>query len=145
MEGLKMLGLEEDAVVLEIGRLYTKCGIGKESLPRSVVRNPESLIALDHTSPMESYFEVFRGFLNMIYFHKVQKNPKDSIAIVTEPLMSPRAKTEAIIKVLFEDLQVPAVCLVLEESLSLYTTGYYTGILIDAGYQNIRMLPVLFT
>ena len=142
MEGLKMLGLEEDSVVIEIGKLYTKCGFGKESIPRCMMRNPENLIALDYSNTVEEYFEVLREFLNTIYFHKVQTNPKDSIAIITEPLMGPRAKTEAIVKVLFEDLQVPAVCLVLEESLSLYTTGVYTGLIIDAGYQNIRILPV---
>ena len=140
-----MLGLEEDAVVLEIGKLYTKCGIGKESLPRCVIRNPEDLISLDYNSPTEAYFEVLRSFLNLIYFHKVQTNPKESIAIVSESLMGPRAKTEAIVRVLFEDLQVPAVCLVPEESLSLYTTGLYTGIMVDAGFQNVRVLPVLAT
>lgn len=144
MEGLKFLGAEEDAVVIEIGRLYTKVGIGKESLPRCVIRNPEDLIKLDYESTFEEYFEVFRSFLNIIYYHKVQVNPKDSIAVVAEALMAPRAKTEAIVKVLFDDLQVPAVCLVLEESLALYTTGLYTGLMIDVGFQNVRILPVGF-
>jgi actin-related protein 10 len=142
MEGFKQLGLEEEAIVIEIGRLYTKCGIGKESLPRYLVRNPDKLVELDYTSTTEQYFDVLRGFLNTIYFHKVQANPKNSITIISEPLMAPKAKIQAIAKVLFEDLQVPVVCFVLEESLSLYTTGLYTGIIVDAGYDSIRILPV---
>jgi actin-related protein 10 len=142
MEGIKLLGSEEDAVVLEIGSLYTRCGIGKESLPRSVFRNPESLIDLNHSSSFEEYYEILRNFLNMVYYHKVQINPKESVAVVSESLMAPRAKIEAIVKILFEDLQVPTICLVMEESLSLYTTGLYTGLMVDAGFQNIRILPV---
>lgn len=108
------------------------------------MKNPQNLIDLTYESSFEEYFEVLRVFLNTIYFHKVQTNPKDSTAIVTESLFAPRAKIEAIVKVLFEDLQVPAVCLLLEESLPLYTTGGYTGLLVDAGYRNTRVFPVSF-
>lgn len=144
METGKLLGIEEEAVVIEIGRLYTKCGIGKENIPRHVIRNPENLISLSYNNTTEEYFEVIRSFLNTIYFHKVQRNPKDSYAVVSELLMSPPAKTKAIVKALIEDLQVPAVCLLMEESLALYTTGLYTGLMVDAGYENVRVLPVLF-
>lgn len=143
--GFKALGAEDEIVVLEIGTYYTKCGIGKETFPRSVFKNPQGLLSLDHSSPKEAYYEVLRDFLNLIYFHKVQVNPKESVTIVSEPLMAPRGKIEAIVQILFEDLQVAGVCLMLEESLPLYTTGLYTGLMIDCGFSKTRILPVIPT
>ena len=140
--GFKVLGAEEDIVVLEIGTYYTKCGIGKETFPRSVFKNPPGLLSLTHSSPKEAYYEVLRDFLNLIYFHKVQVNPKESVTIISEALMAPRGKIEAIVQILFEDLQVVGVCLMLEESLPLYTTGLYTGLMVDCGYSKTRILPV---
>ena len=61
METGKLLGIEEEAVVIEIGRLYTKCGIGKENIPRHVIRNPENLISLSYNNTTEEYFEVIRS------------------------------------------------------------------------------------
>jgi hypothetical protein len=129
--GFKVLGAEEDIVVLEIGTYYTKCGIGKETFPRSVFKNPQGLISLTHSSSKEAYYEVLRDFLNLIYFHKVQVNPKESVTVISEALMAPRGKIEAIVQILFEDIQVAGVCLMLEESLPLYTTGLYTGLMVE--------------
>jgi actin-related protein 10 len=143
--GFKALGSEEEAVVLEIGTFYTKCGIGKETFPRAMFKNPSSLLALNHSSTCDEYYEVLRDFLNLIYYHKVQVNPKDSITVLCESLMAPRGKIEAIVKILFEDLQVLGVCLMLEESLPLYTTGLYTGLMVDSGFNKTKILPVMFS
>jgi hypothetical protein len=140
--GFKALGSEDDVIVLEIGSFYTKCGIGKETFPRAIFKNPPGLLSLNHSSTCDEFYEVLRDFLNLIYFHKVQVNPKESVTVLSESLMAPRGKIEAIVKILFEDLQVLGVCLVLEESIPLYTTGMYTGHMVDAGYSKTRILPV---
>lgn len=138
-------GIDEEAVVIEIGSLYTKCGYSKETLPRCVIRNPEALINLTHANSKDDYYLILRDFLQMIYLHKVQKSPKDSATILCESLMVPRGLVEATIKIMLEDLQVPVVYMIMANSLPLYTTGTYTGLLIDAGYYGVDILPVIIT
>ncbi|CAG9325820.1 ACTR10 [Blepharisma stoltei] len=135
-------GIDEEAVVIEIGSLYTKCGYSREALPRSIIRNPESLISLTHESSKEDYYPILRDFLQIIYLHKVQKSPKDSATILCEGLMAPRGLIEATVKILLEDLQVPILYIIMSNSLPLYTTGSYTGLLIDAGYFGVDILPI---
>lgn len=61
---------------------------------------------------------------------------------MTEKLNANRNKLEAIVKVLFEDLLIPAIYMVMEESLPLYTTSSYTGLIVDCGYSGCRILPI---
>lgn len=57
-----MIGIDEDAVVLELGSIYSKVGYSSESLPRHVIRSPASFTGTEVT------YEEVRDFLKLIYF-----------------------------------------------------------------------------
>jgi actin-related protein len=57
-----MIGIDEDAVVLELGSVYSRVGYSSESLPRHVLRSPASFAGSEL-----SYTDV-RDFLKLIYF-----------------------------------------------------------------------------
>ena len=140
MEGLRLMGLDEEAVVVEIGTAYTKCGYSGEALPRSVVKTPS---ALSNPELSESeFYDALRDFLNIIYFHKVQSRPKEGATVLCENLMASRKLLEAAVKVMFEDFQVPILYLVMENSLPVYTSGGYTGLVVDSGFTDARVLPI---
>lgn len=137
------MGLEDESIVIEIGSLYTRCGYSGESLPRAVVRNPSAVASLGFSSSYIECRKAFRDFLPYLYYHKIQAKPKDAATVLVEKLMGPKQIIRAAVDVVFTELQVPAVYLVLENSLPVYLTGDSSGLVVDCGYFDCRVFPVV--
>lgn len=66
MDKLRTFGLEQDAVVLELGSRFTKCGYAGEFIPRHVLPTPRRLS--EPGLPKAAYIEVLQEFLHLVYF-----------------------------------------------------------------------------
>jgi actin-related protein 10 len=63
--------------------------------------------------------------------------------IVSEPTLLPYRIKEAICRVMFTYFQVPSVTFLSSHVLALASTGLRTGIVVDIGWYDTRILPVL--
>lgn len=63
---LRFFGLEQDAVVLEIGTRFTKCGYAGEFIPRHILPTPAALSV--RGCSREEYVAVLKDFLHLVYF-----------------------------------------------------------------------------
>lgn len=66
MDKLRSFGLEQDAVVLELGSRWTKCGYAGEFIPRHVLPTPSRLS--ERGLRREDYISELQDFLHLIYF-----------------------------------------------------------------------------
>lgn len=64
--------------------------------------------------------------------------------IVAEPTLVAYRLKEAICRVLFTYFQVPSVTFLSSQVLALASTGVRTGLVIDIGWHDTRILPVPF-
>ena len=62
--------------------------------------------------------------------------------LVAEPTLLPYRIKEAICRVAFTYFQVPSVTFLSSHVLALASTGLRTGIVIDIGWHDTRILPV---
>ena len=62
----RMLGLEQDPVVLEIGSRFTKCGYAGEYIPRHILPTPSGLA--DRGRTKEEYVAMLEDFLHVVFF-----------------------------------------------------------------------------
>ncbi len=149
------------AVVLEIGAWYTKCGFaqnqqgGAEGAPRLIVqkRMPQMLQAdlsgkvvleepkLTVPKPIDEWKPLLRQHLDDVLFGHLLCNPKDRRVVVVEDMLAPKNFRQALAECLF-DLRVPSVLFAPGSLLSILTTGARTGIVVDMGAEEVRVLPV---
>ena len=106
MDRLKHRGIDQEAVILDIGAAYTKCGYSGETTPRYILPTPQSLYKSVDKAEATS---ILKDFMRIIFFHKLQCKPKEGATLVAEDLMAPRHVMEALHSVLFCDLQIPLV------------------------------------
>ncbi|KXJ24727.1 Actin-related protein 10 [Exaiptasia diaphana] len=134
------LGGEKNAVVIDIGTAYTKCGFAKEAAPRHIIpsyithtvngtTNTEYVFENDKRNPDELY-AVLRDFIHMIYFRYLLVNPRDRRVVICESVLCPTLFRETIAKVLFKHFEVPSVLFAPCHLVSLFTLGVPTGISI---------------
>ena len=57
--------------------------------------------------------------------------------------MTPRPFIETIGHVLFKNFGVKAVYFMLSNMLPLYVTGQDTGLIVECGFQNAQILPIM--
>ncbi|CEM33419.1 unnamed protein product [Vitrella brassicaformis CCMP3155] len=139
--------VEKTCVVIDLGRAFTKCGFATEAAPRHIFRTPELIQevktdTVTSTASFERWVQVFEELFKNVFFFYLQANPKERRVIICDKVCSPRPMREAISKVLFEKLAVPAIHFVPDLLLPLYLTGLSTGIVIDCGYEETRILPI---
>lgn len=82
-------------------------------------------------------------FLNKVFYHLLQTSPKEKSVVVLESFMGMRALTEAVTLVTFKSFGCKSVYNVLSNIGPLYSTGMDSGIVIDIGFQQAQILPVV--
>lgn len=148
---LKLNALDSNHIIIDIGQAYTKCGFVNSVVPMFIIptaleminslRNNISSIKL--TSFAEAYsndklvYREVEEFLAEIFYHVLQTSPKEKAVVIVESFYGPRKLTEAIGACLFKSYGCKSVYFVLSNVLPLYTTGMESGIVVDAGFQQV--------
>jgi actin-related protein 10 len=79
-----------------------------------------------------------------INFRYLLIDSKTRKVIVSESTLLPYRIKEAICRVMFTYFQVPSVTFLSSHVLALASTGLRTGIVVDIGWHDTRILPVLY-
>lgn len=82
-------------------------------------------------------------FLSTVFYHLLQTNPKEKAVVVLESFMGMRALTEAITVCCFKSFGCKSVYNVLSNIAPLYSTGMDSGIVVDIGFQQAQILPIV--
>ncbi|KAL0276631.1 UNVERIFIED_CONTAM: hypothetical protein PYX00_004164 [Menopon gallinae] len=144
-----MAGLQTKIIVMDVGYRYTKLGVSGDSHPRCIIpttfRDPKSgtvKSVFDYKKPEELYNN-FVEFLHYLYFKKILISPKDTTVVVVDSLLSTIQIRETLAKVLFCHLQIASLLMVPSHVVALYTLGVPTALVVDIGYQEATVIPVL--
>ncbi|XP_071160920.1 protein phosphatase 1 regulatory subunit 37-like [Mytilus edulis] len=139
---------DKNVVILDIGAVYTKCGLAGETGPRciipSVVKNEknEKIVKIWEFSSTEELYENLKNFLFQLFFRSLLVNAKDRRLVVCESILCPSQVRETLAKVLFIHFEVSSVMFGAGHLLSMLTLGTNTGLVIDLGYSETVVVPV---
>lgn len=82
-------------------------------------------------------------FLAQIFYHLLQTNPIEAAVVVVETFMGLRPLYEAIGHCCFKKFSCKDVYFVLGNATPLYAAGLDSGLMIDIGYQQAQILPIV--
>ncbi|CAD7922516.1 unnamed protein product [Amoebophrya sp. A25] len=69
-------------------------------------------------------------------------NLQDHPVLLTEAPLNPRKNRERMLEILFDSFGAPAVCVVIQAVMSLYSMGRTTGVVVDAGDGVTHVVPI---
>lgn len=153
---LRRQGLRNAPLVIDLGEAYTKCGLAGDHSPRLIIRTDltrtsssptlkaekvESVRFTAHRSTDE-WIKPLLVHFKLIFFRHLNMTPRDHNVIVCENAYWPYAFKAAIAKTLFQ-LKVPAVLFLPSAAMPLYLTGKESGLVIDVGFHEARIIPVV--
>ena len=137
---------EKKAIVLDLGSAYLKCGYAGEAAPRHVLRSPLGQYLRrpggDGALTEPEWRCVLGRCLHGLYFHVLNAKPKEHRVVVCEDWLAPDAFRRALCHVLFHQLAVPTAQFLSSNEALLYTTGAVTGLTVDVGDAETRVLPI---
>lgn len=140
---------EKRPVILQLSKRFSKVGFGSEHHPRAIIATPElqseQLMGLGTATLTSSQWDpIIESLVKRIYFHYLQVVPAERKVVLLENDLLPTPIRQSLSRVLFENMKVPSIVYLSEMATPLYTCGVSTGIVIDIGYHESRVLPVCF-
>ncbi|RKP03131.1 hypothetical protein CXG81DRAFT_7921, partial [Caulochytrium protostelioides] len=157
-----------DAVVLDIGSVMTRCGFAGEARPRAVVPHgrPASLVrppaaaalhdvvgahafgpwwSLDGVGDADAAAleAVVTHHLAAIYTQYLLIDPSQRPVVLVEPALMPVPVKTMLVRVLLTVFRVPAVTPVPAALMGLLTTGRPEGLVVDCGYLEATIVPIV--
>jgi len=156
----------QDRVILDIGARFLRAGFSGEGFPRCTISATKSQQHLSSAAPelweqqdwdaeliedrleralrevYSRYDEAGEAMTDRRYLLIDAKTRK---VIVSEGTVLAYRIKEAICRVLFTYFQVPSVTFLSSGVLALASTGLRTGLVVDIGWHDTRVLPVLKT
>ncbi|CDW77817.1 UNKNOWN [Stylonychia lemnae] len=166
----KILIIIQYHIVLDVGLTFTKCGFSKDPMPMHIVPTPLTMIQYlrDHASSVSLIFSSsfflnqlacstfadafekhnklmmeLEEFLTTVFYHLLQTNPREKAIMMCESMMAPRGFIECIGHVLFRNFGVKSIYFLLSNMTPLYVTGQDSGIIVECGFQNVQILPIV--
>lgn len=139
---------DKNVVILDIGTVYTKCGLAGETGPRCIVpsqvRNEKTgkTEKIWEFNSTEELYENLKTFLFNLFFRNLLVNAKDRRLVLCESMLCPSQFRQTLAKVLFIHFEVSSVLFGSNHLLSLLTLGTNTGLVMDLGYSETLVIPV---
>uniref|UniRef100_A0A1B6EDD0 Actin-related protein 10 n=1 Tax=Clastoptera arizonana TaxID=38151 RepID=A0A1B6EDD0_9HEMI len=139
---------EKQAVVLDLGKKFTKFGFAGDSTPRCIIpteiKCPESgkVRSILTYKNEDDLYALLVDFIHMLYFKHVLVSPKDRKVVIVESLLCPTVIRDTLAKVLFRHFEVSSILFVPAHLVALNTLGVNKGLVIDIGYEEALLIPV---
>mmetsp|Transcript_27095 Transcript_27095/g.68057 ORF Transcript_27095/g.68057 Transcript_27095/m.68057 type:complete len:386 (-) Transcript_27095:51-1208(-) len=161
-----------DTIVIENGSWMIKAGFCNSDAPRTVFppvvgvpRTPSGLKegmkgsgayvgdeALAKRGILDLSYAIERGIvtdfdkMERVWHHVFQEelrvDSSEHPALLTESPLNPKANREKTTEIMFESLQVPSLCLAVDDMLSLYASGRSSGVVLHCGAEETRTVPI---
>ena len=141
---------DKPAIILDIGKAYTKCGFSGESAPHAIIPTKVKL-----TSTNQSLFdykllpngvgmlkEMLIEFLYNIYYKILNANSRERKVVVVESILTPSEFRNILANVLFNDFHAVSVLFIPSHLACTYTLGISRALVIDFGYSDCQIIPV---
>ncbi|XP_062898008.1 actin, clone 302-like [Mobula hypostoma] len=165
------LGLESftetAAVVIDNGTGYTKAGFAGDPKPGVVLPTVVGLPTSRKCSSPDYYagdevlnrrgvrrcepvtrgvvtdWEAMEMLWHHVFYGELRASPDEHAVLLADGPLAPGAQREKAAEVLFEGFRVPAMYVVPQPVLSLYSTGRTSGLVIEAGFGASYVAPVV--
>ncbi|KAJ0403673.1 hypothetical protein P43SY_003785 [Pythium insidiosum] len=132
---------DKQAIVLEIGARFVKCGLSEERAPRSVQRWELAELLRSHPTVAQCR-EYLSPQLRRLLFDVLHVNPRHRRFLVCEDVTAPRALRVALMDVLFTHLKAASATVVPSMLMAQFATSFHTALVVDCGWGETRVLPV---
>jgi actin len=76
------------------------------------------------------------------FYHQLRIAPEEHPVLLLESPLNPKARREKMTQIMFENFNIPALCVTNSAVLSLYASGRTTGIVLDSGDSVTRIVPI---
>jgi actin-related protein len=76
------------------------------------------------------------------FYNELRANPAEHPVMLTEAPLNPKSNREQMCRIMFDDLDVPAMYIQIQAVLSLYAAGRTTGIVVDSGDGVTHTVPI---
>ncbi|ODN04542.1 Actin-related protein 10 [Orchesella cincta] len=148
-EGIGLIN-EKHPVVLEIGQAFTKAGFAGENAPRCFIPstvpskdNPSKVRKLIDYQDESDLYQMLVDFLNTIYFKHLLVTPKDRKVVIVESLFCKSQWRHTLAKVLYLHYEILTVLWIPSHLAAVCSTGADTALVVDVGYSEALVLPVV--
>jgi len=153
---------DEPAIILDNGSGMMKCGLAGNNLPTAVfptlLGRPEKAGLLAGMGQKDDYVgveaQLKKGVLELhfpmehgivtnwedmeriwhhAFYQALRVAPEEHPLLLTEAPLNPRANRELMAETMFETFYSPKLYVIIQSVLSLYSSGYTSGLVIDSG------------
>lgn len=121
-------------VVIDVGTAVTKAGIAGANRPQLVFPTVDGQDALATWERLETIYQRI--------YNKLEVDPTQYSVLLSEPPLNSDACREKVVEIMFEKFQVPSLFLAVDATLSLYSAGRTSGVVVDSGHATTRVVPV---
>ena len=144
--------MQKRPIVLDIGSNNWRCGFAGEGTPRCVIRTPLSIrhqlgryvqdvdVSLKSLNAIQSE-ETLSQLIRYIFYEQLLVKPKEHRIIICEHHDVPHLFRASFVKVLFKYFGSPSIFLNSCSSFALHAAGCRSGLVIDVGYRETRVVP----
>ncbi|KAI0271551.1 fungal-specific actin related protein [Gloeopeniophorella convolvens] len=138
----------EDRIVIDPGSHVWKVGFSGEGRPRDVFfvgplwglqRSSDPIEREEEDRVLEAKLQ---AHLRAVFHDSLLTDPKSRKVIVVEHPMLPVHVKDTLAKVLFDNLQIPAISFASSHLLALFSVGRITGLVLDCGELESTALPI---
>jgi actin-related protein len=160
---------ERDAVIIDNGSGTIKAGLSGADGPRavfpSIVGVPKNNIRVTNAAyyagdeaqskrgiltlknPIENgiitNWEDMEKVWHYMFYNELRVAPEEHCTLLAEAPMNSKQNSAKITQLMFETFQVPAMNIQQQSVLALYSSGRYTGIMLDSGLGVTHSVPIV--
>ncbi|KAJ5733423.1 hypothetical protein N7493_002209 [Penicillium malachiteum] len=139
-----MSGEDVQPLIIDTGSFRTKAGFAGDDAPRALfpISNGERLINLIQNGTVTDWDALSKLYHDAFYTGLKVATEEHPLLLAESPFTS-RADREAVVKMMFETFNVPALNILPDAVLAAYASQRTTALVVTVGAESARVVPVI--